>query len=753
MAPTTVAAALETDVDGKAYCLAYPDVALAITAGDVSSPAAHWRTSGQCEIAQGTRPCSALHSGAAQALPVVVGLIARATAERQRPWSFLPADEQAVVDGFATTLFEAVYVTAFRDVRQAIAQGALASGFAHWLKYGRQEIVAKQRPVEGLVRAGTVRNLGAAAGLAAGAAGLAAGAAGFAAGAAGLAAGVSDWNTLLVQCSRDEPFEPSPSHMAGQAAAGSSSLQGNLDVGSRERLLGWARNGEHPNDPAILRIAVDGEVVGRVIANAYRPDLERNGIGSGWHAFEHVFEPPLSSLRHVVAVHREADGAALASSPLALPGAGQFDKALRDSIADALDTPAADADLQQRLEFLAQQIQRLSRRRSDLAASRTQRVAALHSRRRWVGPEAEQASALRPRALIIDQTMPDPARDAGSNAIISHAESLIRLGYDVVFAPMDMVGAGAEALDGLGIVSCHAPWFATVEEVLLYQAQCFDLVYLHRVTCALPYLSLVRRHQPNARVVYSVADLHHVRLARQAEIEDRPELLEQARRVRQQELLLAQASDVVVTHSTVEADILREALPAARVHVVPWSVTREPAPAAFADRSGFAFVGHYGHQPNVDAALWLIEDVLPLLRQLDPGIVCRLVGSGLPDILARPAPGVVPVGAVADLGSALAGVRLTVAPLQYGAGIKGKVLDSLACGVPCVCTPVAIEGLALGPGLQSLVAADAAGFARSIVRLHDDEALHAACRAEGLDYVRREFGPERVDSLLKAAVR
>ena len=127
---------------------------------------------------------------------------------------------------------------------------------------------------------------------------------------------------------------------------------------------------------------MDGEVVGRVVANAYRPDLERNGIVTGRHAVEHVFEPPLSSLRHVVAVQRQADSAALASSPLALPGAGQFVLALRDSIAEALDMVAADADLQHRLEFLAEQMQRSLQRCSDLAASRTQRLAAQQFRRR-----------------------------------------------------------------------------------------------------------------------------------------------------------------------------------------------------------------------------------------------------------------------------------------------------------------------------------------------------------------------------------
>jgi len=63
----------------------------------------------------------------------------------------------------------------------------------------------------------------------------------------------------------------------------------------------------------------------------------------------------------------------------------------------------------------------------------------------------------------------------------------------------------------------------------------------------------------------------------------------------------------------------------------------------------------------------------------------------LPAVLTRPSPGVVPIGAVADLGDVLTGVRLTVAPLQYGNGIKGKVLASLTAGMPWVCTVGAIE--------------------------------------------------------------
>jgi glycosyltransferase involved in cell wall biosynthesis len=100
---------------------------------------------------------------------------------------------------------------------------------------------------------------------------------------------------------------------------------------------------------------------------------------------------------------------------------------------------------------------------------------------------------------------------------------------------------------------------------------------------------------------------------------------------------------------------------------------------------------------------------MPLVWRDAPQIECLLVGSDMPDAmrdLARQ--GVVLVGAVADLGSVFDRVRLTVAPLRFGAGVKGKVLDSLASGVPCVMSPVAAEGLALPPALQDLVGQDAA---------------------------------------------
>ncbi len=288
--------------------------------------------------------------------------------------------------------------------------------------------------------------------------------------------------------------------------------------------------------------------------------------------------------------------------------------------------------------------------------------------------------------------------------------------------------------------------------MLRREAGGFALIYLHRGGNA-RYLPLIRHHQPRARVVYSVADLHHLRLARQAEVEQRPELTEASQRVRAAELSAARFVDSVITHSSFEAALLKRDLPDARIHIVPWSVRRARPRCRSRSGAALAFIGSYGHAPNLDAAWWLIQEVMPLVRAQDDSIECLLVGSNMPDSLkAAAAPGDPPVGRVENLPGLFDRIRLTVAPLAFGAGVKGKVLDSLAAGVPCACTPVAAEGMDLPGTLDQAIAPDAAGLAAAILRLHGDEAFNASCSAAGLAYVGATLSETRLDTLMREVV-
>jgi Glycosyl transferases group 1 len=111
--------------------------------------------------------------------------------------------------------------------------------------------------------------------------------------------------------------------------------------------------------------------------------------------------------------------------------------------------------------------------------------------------------------------------------------------------------------------------------------------------------------------------------------------------------------------------------------------------------------------------------------------------------------GVVAVGYVQDLAEIFDRVRLTVAPLDYGAGVKGKVIESLSAGVPCVCTPIGAEGLDLPPALRACVVQGSEAIANMILRLHGDEAVNDECRRAGLEFVAATLSEAELDATMR----
>ena len=532
-------------------------------------------------------------------------------------------------------------------------------------------------------------------------------------------------------------------------------ITGNLEEVTHEWVRGWAMDTERPHEAVTLRVLVDGMPAARAVANIYRGDLDAAGLGDGRHAFDvpaSSFRPPVGQC--MVSVQDEATGAEIPNSPARLEAALDLTGPAREAVVALLNSPGTDEQLRERVEFMARQADGLLQRLADRRSRRVARAAQRARKWRWRPEDGPEPERLPPRALVVDSTAPVAGRDAGSHALLSHMRSLRRLGFELLFLPADMRGGpGVDALAAMGIASAVEPWSASVEEVMRREAGEFDLVYFHKLDAASRYVALARHYMPKARRIYSIADLHGLRLARQAEVEERPELMAHANFVRVLELTAAAACHAVVTHSAAEAAILRKALPQASVEVVPWHFPVRPTPAAWAERSGIMFVGSFSHAPNLDGVLWLMDEIMPLVWRDAPGVTCTVVGSDMPRTVSEPRDERIrAVGRVDNLHELLNQVRMTVAPLAFGAGLKGKVAESLAAGVPCVCSAIAAEGYELPAPLRSLVAADAAGLAASIVRLHGNEAAWTACRQAGLAFVAQGFNEVAVDAGLRRAV-
>lgn len=362
----------------------------------------------------------------------------------------------------------------------------------------------------------------------------------------------------------------------------------------------------------------------------------------------------------------------------------------------------------------------------------------------------------RARVLVIDATTPMPDRDSGSVRLFELLRLLVGEGCAVTFFPENGLDDGryTRALRDLGVEAWTQPWLGSMPDWLSKFGARFQLIIVSRHYILSPLLPLLRRYAPQARIVFDTVDLHHLREQREAERDGDPVRLKAAARTRHEELTLIQSVDRTWVVSPVEKQLLAADAPDAQVDVVSNIHRVRGAGPARSARKDLVFVGGFRHPPNVDAARWLAEDILPRVRAVRPEIGLSLVGSDAPpEVLALGAqPGITVHGFVPDLEPLLDQHRISVAPLRYGAGVKGKVNQALALGLPVVATRCAVEGMGMEDGRDSLVADDAEGLAAAILRLYDDESLWNQLVLGGLANTEREFSPERARATLRAVL-
>lgn len=361
------------------------------------------------------------------------------------------------------------------------------------------------------------------------------------------------------------------------------------------------------------------------------------------------------------------------------------------------------------------------------------------------------------RVLVIDAYTPQPDQDSGSVRLCALFDCFQALGYGVSFFA-DNRGYDpvySAALQQSGVEVLYNPWIESLHEFFRERGSEFDLVWVSRHYVAVNYLGLVRRYCRNARLIFDTVDLHYLREQRLAELENSLPLKRVAAQTRRSELAMVRAADATLVVSPVEQAELQREVPGARIHVLSNIHRPVASRRAFAERKDLFFVGGYQHPPNVDAAQWFANSIWPLIRGRLPGVRFHLIGSKAPEsVRALAGDGIEFHGFVRDLDPWLDGCRLAVAPLRYGAGVKGKVNMSMSRGQPVVATPAAVEGLHATDGVDVLVAADADAFAEAVVRLYQDEALWNRLSAAAVENVRRHFSidvaQERLRELLES---
>lgn len=327
------------------------------------------------------------------------------------------------------------------------------------------------------------------------------------------------------------------------------------------------------------------------------------------------------------------------------------------------------------------------------------KLAGLWSRR---GPAIAHPGTI----LLTDCNFPRPLHDAGSVETVALIDSLRDLGFQVAFLalgefflPSDQRDSEARAsLERQGVL-CLSPspeegatGDAGISRALASLAS-INVCILARVCCGGAFAETLRTTFPKARFLFLPHDLHFLREEREAILQDDADALAAAHRTRERECHLLESCDATLMVSRHEIDVARQLVPGALCVHLP--LTRhEIATAVLAGRRDIGFIGNFGHRPNGDAVRHFLDAIWPSLMAHSSDTRFHVIGEGAPDWLrALQSEKIIIHGHVPDLNALLRQLRLTVAPLRFGAGAKGKVISSLAQGVPCVMSAVAAEGI------------------------------------------------------------
>lgn len=360
----------------------------------------------------------------------------------------------------------------------------------------------------------------------------------------------------------------------------------------------------------------------------------------------------------------------------------------------------------------------------------------------------------RKNILVIDHHVPMPDKDSGSLRMFQILKLLCQLGHRVTFIPDNLTYEPPYTceLQKRGIQVLYHPYVRSVRDYLLARGGQFDVVVLSRCDFARKHIRDVRLHAPQSRIIFDTVDLHYLREHGEARLTRDPEVHRKAEEKQRLEYELIDKADETWVVSPTELHLLREKRPAKSIQLVSNVVDVPGSKTPFALRRDYLFIGGFQHRPNIDAVLFFLQKIYPLVSKHLSDAKFYIIGDKAPpEIAALATDRIIVAGLQRDTLPFFNSVKLSVAPLRFGAGVKGKINQSMALGVPVVATSLAVEGMGLHDHEDILLADEPEDFARALVELYESEPLWTRLSENGIKKTQALYSPDvarkKLDSL------
>ena len=375
------------------------------------------------------------------------------------------------------------------------------------------------------------------------------------------------------------------------------------------------------------------------------------------------------------------------------------------------------------------------------------------------------------KVLVLGYVWPEPNSSAAGRHMLSLLHSFLAQQWQVTFASPALQGEHKIDLSELGIKEQHVALNCESFDQFITELQP-NIVLFDRFMLEEQFGWRVAKYCPNALRILDTEDLHSLRQARHTALKQQRELTiaDLNSELAKREIAAIFRCDLSLIISQFEYQLLQQhyQVPAALLLHCPFMLDLSQIdlkPQGFEQRQHFISIGNFRHEPNWDAVLWLKQSIWPLIREQLPQAELHIYGAYPPPKatqLHNPRQGFLIKGWAKDANQVMSQARVCIAPLRFGAGLKGKLVEAMLCGTPSVTTCVGMEGMGSAntqqwPGLVSEFCVTeqescAANIASQAVSLYQDQQNWQNAQAQAPTWLAEYFDAKPLRAKLVARI-
>ncbi len=353
--------------------------------------------------------------------------------------------------------------------------------------------------------------------------------------------------------------------------------------------------------------------------------------------------------------------------------------------------------------------------------------------------------------LYIDHYVPEPDKDSGSLRTFGILSVLADMKNKTTFWPDNQKYSIPYVPElqqkGIEVIYRKNDFSKFLEE----RKNVYDVAILSRPYISAKYIDTIKQKMPNCKIIYETIDLHYLRMRREAVLQNKDRTTE-SEMMKELEFSMMKKSDITILTSPAEAEFLHNEDKSLRFASLPNIHTEKKNISGFEERKNIIFLGGFQHTPNIDSAKYLVKEIWPLIKQNLPKTKLYIIGSNPTDEIKKLASNdVIVTGYVKDLEPYYKEAKVMVVPLRYGAGVKGKITQSLSEGLPVVTTPIGAEGIDLIDSKNCMIAEKPEDFVTKTCQVYQDKDLWEKISSNGITLA-KEYSPEKARACLASII-